>query len=51
MADKKISRADVNDFENTIFQNLPDARENRNNWLAVTAAVILGKAISKRGKH
>jgi len=51
VADSKISRADKDDFENTIFQNLPDARENRNNWLAVTAGVLLGRAMAKRGKR
>lgn len=51
MANPKISRLDKDDFENTIFQNLPDARENRNNWLAVTAAVLLGRAIAKRGRR
>lgn len=49
MTDKKISRVDKDDFENTIFQNLPDARENRNNWALVTAAVLLGRAT--RGKR
>lgn len=50
MADK-ISRPDKDDFENTIFQNLPDARDVRNNWLMVTAAVLLGKAMGKRGNR
>jgi len=38
-----ISSADKDDFENSIFQNLPSARDNRNNFLMVTAAVLLGK--------
>jgi hypothetical protein len=50
MPDNKISRVDKDDFENTIFKNLPDARENRNNWLMVTAAVLVGRAI-KRGRQ
>jgi hypothetical protein len=46
-----ISSPDKDDFENSIFQNLPDAREIRNNWLMVTAAVLLGKHMgNKRGK-
>jgi len=35
------------EFEKSIFQNLPDARDNRNNWLMVTAAVLLGKKSAK----
>jgi hypothetical protein len=44
----QISRPDKDDFENTIFKSLPDARENRNNWAMVTAAVLLGKALRGR---
>jgi hypothetical protein len=46
----KILRGSTDEFEKTIFANLPDARDVRNMSLMVTAAVLLGKAISKRGK-
>jgi hypothetical protein len=36
---------DKDGFEESIFQNLPGARDNRNNLLMVTAALLLGKKI------
>jgi len=35
------------EFEQSIFQNLPSAKDNTNNWRMVTAALLLGKKILK----